>query len=259
MPDAPPRVVINADDFGYSAIVNQAIEEALRRGRITSATLMANGPAVQEALSISREFPAASFGIHLNLTEFQPLSRGEGLRKVGLLGEDGSFLGNLRSLQPGSALLGACFEELDAQISFLISQGLRPSHLDSHHHVHTVPWLFPVIYRLQRRYGLRTIRNTMNVYSLRSEHAPSMRLLAAKELWQFLNRACGNRFTQVFTGYHIFLEDPSRKEFLRARSIELMCHPGQAGFEAETDQLMGEDHPIDDLSYQLCSYAALGG
>jgi predicted glycoside hydrolase/deacetylase ChbG (UPF0249 family) len=257
MPQNLPRVVINADDFGYSTAVNGEIERALRMGRISSATLMANGPTIDEAIAISRQFAAASFGIHLNLTEFTPLSSPAVLRRVGLVDGDGSFRNNLRSLRPSPSLLQACFEELDAQIHFLQANGIQPSHLDSHHHIHTMAWLFPVIYGLQKKYRIRKVRNTMNVYSHGSERPLSLKLRISKGLWQAMNAVCGSRFTQVFTGVHIFLEDPNRKEFARARSIELMCHPGQQGFEGETEELLRADRPILEFPYRLCSYHAI--
>jgi predicted glycoside hydrolase/deacetylase ChbG (UPF0249 family) len=257
MPENLPRVVINADDFGYSSEVNKAIEHALRMGRISSATLMANGPGINEAIAMARQFPVASFGIHLNLTEFAPLSSPAALRRVGLVDGDGSFRNNLRSLRPSPSLLQACFDELDAQIHFLQANGIQPSHLDSHHHIHTVAWLFPVIYGLQSKYRIRKVRNTMNVYSLSSERPLSLKLRIGKALWQAMNAVCGSRFTQVFTGVHIFLENPTRKEFARARSIELMCHPGQQGFEGETEELLRADRPILEFPYRLCSYHAV--
>ena len=254
MPANLPRVVINADEFGYSSEVNKAIEQALRMGRISSATLMANGPSINEAIAMARQFPAASFGIHLNLTEFAPLSSELGLKRAGLVDGDGLFLGNLRSLRPSPSLLQACFDELDAQIHFLQANGIKLSHIDSHHHIHTVAWLFPVIYRLQSKYRIRKVRNTMNVYSLSSERPLSVKLRIGKALWQAMNAVCGSRLTQVFTGVHIFLENPTRKEFARARSIELMCHPGQKGFEGETDELLRADRTIIEFPYRLCNY-----
>jgi hypothetical protein len=94
----------------------------------------------------------------------------------------------------------------------------------------------------------------MNVYSLSSERPLSAKLRIGKALWQAMNAVCGSRLTQVFTGVHIFLEHPTRKEFARARSIELMCHPGQKGFEGETDELLRADRPIIEFPYRLCNY-----
>ena len=43
------RLIVNADDFGFTSGVNRAIVEAHSRGVVTSSTLMANGPAFAEA------------------------------------------------------------------------------------------------------------------------------------------------------------------------------------------------------------------
>jgi predicted glycoside hydrolase/deacetylase ChbG (UPF0249 family) len=261
--EAAIDVVINADDLGYSEAINQAIEQALRLGRISSATLMANAPATSAGLAVAGRHPEASFGIHLNLTEFAPLSDPVPLQAVGLLDASGRFYGNIRSLRPSQALREACFQELDAQISHLLARGLRPSHLDSHHHIHTIRWMLSVVQRLQRRHGIRKLRNTMNVYGAsRSDgdgetRQPSLRLRAAKSAWRMANRLGGSRLSDVFTGLHIFLDDPSRPEFLNAGSIELMCHPGQDGFETETARLLDPARPLLDGRYRLRTYREL--
>ncbi|KEF42496.1 MAG: hypothetical protein ER33_05455 [Cyanobium sp. CACIAM 14] len=253
-------VIINADDLGYSEAVNLAIEQALSLGRISSATLMANAPATSGGLAVARRHPEASVGIHLNLTEFEPLSDPAPLRDVGLLDGSGRFAGTIRSFRASRALQRACFAELDAQIQHLRDQGFHPSHLDSHHHIHTIGWMLPVVQRLQRRHAIRRLRNTMNVYGGRdvdgspARRAPSLRLRSAKRAWQVAMRLGGGRLPEVFTGLHIFLEDPSRPEFLSASSIELMCHPGQDGFEAETARLLDPGRPVLDGRFRLQTF-----
>src|SRR5690349_11238443 len=72
----PEAVIINADDLGMSERVNEAIFDLMAQGRVTSATVMANGPAFRHAISGISRFPACSFGAHLNLTEFAPVTGG---------------------------------------------------------------------------------------------------------------------------------------------------------------------------------------
>jgi predicted glycoside hydrolase/deacetylase ChbG (UPF0249 family) len=249
------KVIINADDFGYSHEVNQSILEAIGKVVISSTTIMANAPAVQEALQIAGRNPQISYGVHLNLTEFQPLSLDADLKSTGLVDASGNFLGNgFRQLRPTPNLLQACYEELVLQLQSLLATGLKPSHLDSHHHVHTIPWLLPVITSLQRRFKLFKLRNTMNVYDLDSSHLPPKKLLAAKQIWQFSTRLMGSKLTEKFTSLHIFLSDPFRAEFTAASSIELMCHPGQAGFEQETKDLLSMTEPILPNGFRLVNY-----
>ncbi|MGA2094374.1 MAG: ChbG/HpnK family deacetylase, partial [Sedimentisphaerales bacterium] len=68
------RLIINADDFGLCRGVNKGIAEAHATGVLTSATLMANMPAAEEAVEIAHKLSNLGVGVHLNLTEGKPLS-----------------------------------------------------------------------------------------------------------------------------------------------------------------------------------------
>ena len=249
------RLIVNADDFGYSELVTTSIREALSLRRITSATILANGAAADQAIATAAAFPACSFGVHLNLTEFRPLTSSATLRDVGLVDQEGVFLGEaFRRLRPSPGLLQACYDELDAQLQSVMARGLRPSHLDSHHHIHTVAWLLPVIWLLMRRHRIFRLRNTMDIYSLHSQRPPSRRLLAAKQIWRAAARWMGARMPDHFTSVSIFLENPYRAAFAPGCSIEVMCHPGQAGFEQETALLLSQPHSPFPSGFELVSY-----
>ena len=47
------RLIVNADDFGFTAGVNRAIVESHARGIVTSSTLMAKGTAFADAVGAS--------------------------------------------------------------------------------------------------------------------------------------------------------------------------------------------------------------
>ena len=68
------RLIVNADDLGASDVVNDAIFREIEKGRVTSSTFLANGPGVDKAAKAAKQFPHVSFGVHLNLTEYYPLS-----------------------------------------------------------------------------------------------------------------------------------------------------------------------------------------
>jgi predicted glycoside hydrolase/deacetylase ChbG (UPF0249 family) len=105
-------VIFNADDFGYSRGINRGIAEAHDGGVVTAATLVVNGAATEEAVRLARARPGLSVGLHVNFTN-------EAQRLVDL--EDRE----------------ACRAELRAQYArFLDLLGQKPSHLDSHQHVH---------------------------------------------------------------------------------------------------------------------------
>lgn len=68
------KVIINADDCGYSKLVDDHIANAIRSGKITSTTMMANMNDFEGALALYDTYKdEVSFGFHLNLTEGTPL------------------------------------------------------------------------------------------------------------------------------------------------------------------------------------------
>jgi len=158
-----PSVVINADDLGSSSDVNDAIVASLEQGLTTSATIMANMPAFADASVAVREHGLQDrIGVHLNLTEGQPLS--DPIRRCPRLfretGQLGGAHGRLWRLTRDEA--NAIETELTAQIDAVVASGINPSHFDSHHHFHTQWPVATIVIRVARRYGVPAIRLTRN-------------------------------------------------------------------------------------------------
>ena len=61
------QLILNADDFGMPRGVNEGIIRAHRDGVLTSATLMANGPEFEDAVSRAKSNPKLGVGCHLVL------------------------------------------------------------------------------------------------------------------------------------------------------------------------------------------------
>ena len=70
------QLIVNADDFGLTKRVSEAIVDVHRHGIVTSTTLMANGAAFEGAVALSRQMPRLGIGAHLNLSEGLARSRG---------------------------------------------------------------------------------------------------------------------------------------------------------------------------------------
>ncbi len=225
-------VIINADDLGISLAVNREIFRLAAEGAITSATLLANGESVADAAAELRKFPRVSFGVHLNLTEFQPVAASAGLRPI--IDEAGRFRGNhIREIRLDRELKTAIFREWCAQIEKLIGLGIKPSHIDSHHHTHTIPGLFPVLRTVGKKYGINKVRISRNVYL---DTDPVMLRLKKSMYNAALRHVGGFRTTDLFSGFDMFV---GRNGGSRgAKSIELMVHPGAPGSETETGQLL---------------------
>src|SRR5947208_8054727 len=64
---APRRLIVNADDFGRSRSINQAVIRAHQEGILTTASLMVNGEAVDEAVELARQNRRLGVGLHLSV------------------------------------------------------------------------------------------------------------------------------------------------------------------------------------------------
>ena len=76
------RLIVNADDFGFTAGVNRAIVEAHTHGIVTSSTLMANGRAFEDAVRLARTVPRLSVGCHVVLIDGAPVLDAELLPSI---------------------------------------------------------------------------------------------------------------------------------------------------------------------------------
>lgn len=152
------RVIINADDFGFSPGVTDGILRAHRDGIVTSTTIAANMPAAADAVKGLSEAPGLGIGVHLNVSQGPPLSK-EGMA---LAGADGvmnrTAIGVMLAVTCRPWLLRAVEAEFEAQILWLKNLGVTPTHLDSHRHIHCFTPIFSRVARLARRYHIPFVR-----------------------------------------------------------------------------------------------------
>jgi predicted glycoside hydrolase/deacetylase ChbG (UPF0249 family) len=251
------KIIVNCDDLGMSAVVNEAIFELMDQGRATSATLMANAPAFESAVSQTGNYPSCSFGVHLNVTEFAPLSSHAGLGP--LLNDHGEFAGltliDRREFRWTKALCAGVYAEWSAQIERALAHGVPISHLDSHHHVHTRFGLMGVLKRLRQRFGIPRIRLRRNVGSSTSPMGMGRR--ATNQAWNLALRyvvwaQTSDRFAAFSTLYDDLCSGATRPGV-----IELMCHPGNERFVAETALLRGDWRERMSREARLISYLDL--
>lgn len=176
------RLIINADDFGFTSGVNRAIVEAHSRGIVTSSTLMACGPALADAVQIAPTLPRLSIGCHVVLIDGEPLSDAA---KVPTLISPGTsrFRDSLKSFA-ARAITGRIdddeiTQEASAQIRRIQDAGISLSHFDTHKHTHLFPRILRPLLRAAAARGLRAVRNPFGPrLPLRSSE-----LLARPNLW----------------------------------------------------------------------------
>jgi chitin disaccharide deacetylase len=141
-----PRLIINADDFGLTPGVNRAIAELHQAKALTSTTLMATGPAFEDAVAIAHANPMLGVGCHIVLTDGAPVSPPQTIPT--LIGSDGknlrpSLVDFIQALLRGVIRQDDIEREALAQIQKIKDAGIRPTHIDTHKHTH----LFPAVIR----------------------------------------------------------------------------------------------------------------
>lgn len=222
-------LIVNADDFGRSAGVNDGIVRAHREGIVTSATFMTNAPSTPQAASLARATPTLDVGVHLVVTYARPLSDPARIRS--LVREDGSFW------RP-SELLARPIDRAEALVEYRAQYarareliGREPTHIDTHHWVHDDPALSWAVAELARETGAAA-----------RTHTPAQR----DEY-----RAKGVRTTDHFTRDfqhpgHIGLDDLlALVARLDEGVTELMCHPGEPDADLVATSAYARERPLE--------------
>ena len=156
------KLIINADDFGLSEIVNKEIEDALKHNWISSTTILANTEFYNDVIRVSNENPDKSFGVHLNLTEGPSLTNSKVFKEAGMIDNQGRFIrkNNFYMRVYDSVVKNAIEMEWDAQIYEILSHGIKISHLDGHHHCHTWHGFEEPLFNVMKKYGITKVRRT---------------------------------------------------------------------------------------------------
>jgi chitin disaccharide deacetylase len=154
------RLIVNADDFGFTSGVNRAIVEAHSHGIVTSSTLMANGPAFTEAVKLVKRNPRLGVGCHVVLIDGEPLLDRE---KIPSLTHSRRFRDSLKSFAARALSRRIdeeeIFAEVAAQIRKLQASAISVSHVDTHKHTHLFPRILRPVLRAARECGVRAVRN----------------------------------------------------------------------------------------------------
>ena len=207
------KIIINADDFGLNTACSEATAEAFSKKIISDTTMVANGYAFKAALSLARENGFdKKIGIHFNITEGNPLT--EKIKECPFFVKEGSFHGKIKRLKPLSRKeKNALYTELTAQAVKLKENGIGITHADSHHHIHTGIFIFPVVSRVCRENGINKIRLHRNVGNI-----PGYKKIIKKAFNKMLQK---NGF--ITTGFFGSLEDVDFKNI--PDNLEIMVHP----------------------------------
>ncbi|MGA2897189.1 MAG: ChbG/HpnK family deacetylase [Acidobacteriaceae bacterium] len=249
----PARLILNADDFGLTRGINRAIAELHSACVLPSATLMAAGPAFDDAVQLACAHPTLGVGCHIVLTDGAPVSPPGSIRS--LIGADGinfrrSLVDFVQALLLGRIKEDEIAREALAQIEKLQRAGIHPTHIDTHKHTHLFPSIARALLQVADRCGIRAIRNPFEPdWSLALNHGRLARRLAVRLIG--LLRPRFEAHAQLRDGRMLTtdgtvaisatgeLNATTLGEILRALpstgTYELCCHPGYN--DAELDRV----------------------
>jgi len=153
------RLIVTADDFGASVAVNEAVEQAHRRGILTCASLMVAGEAAADAVARAKAMPALGVGLHLVLVDGRPVL--PIVAVPDLVDQDGRFRNDM--VRAGIDFLRARVRrqleaEIEAQFTAFAATGLPLDHVNAHKHFHLHPTVASLILESGRRHGMRAVR-----------------------------------------------------------------------------------------------------
>jgi hopanoid biosynthesis associated protein HpnK len=198
------RLIVNADDFGRSPSINQAVIRAHRQGILTTASLMVNEEAADEAVELARQNPRLGVGLHVSLvygTSALPPSAIPGLVDASGNFSNHSVVSGIRYFFRTE--LGPQLErEIEAQFERFRATGLPLDHVNGHLHFHLHPVVFGI---LMRRAGDRSITHFR---------------LTSDSFWLNLRLASGKFLYRAAHALLFGLLAPRARSVLRRRGIK---------------------------------------
>lgn len=230
-------LIVNADDLGMNEGIDRAILELIDKRLVTSASLLANGPSIDSACGGIHGHPYCSFGAHLNVTEFSPLSNPDKLWPI--LNDHGEFAGQrIRDAKMTSELSDGITEEFFSQIEKLQTLGVRLTHINSHHYILNMPKMVPILKKVRSRFGIGRVRITRNIYAEGEDIGKVKKV--KKNVYNFLVRHyIGAQTTDGFAGFDLFHAN-AKLGRIKHRTFEALVHPGNAFYnEDEVETLLG--------------------
>jgi predicted glycoside hydrolase/deacetylase ChbG (UPF0249 family) len=212
------KLIVNADDFGFTRDVNEGIVACHKDGILTATTLMATGRAFHHAVELSKSIPSLDVGCHLVLVQDPGLPPTIWALLQAVRRKDINLLGELRR-----------------QIEITLKAGIRPTHMDTHKHTHLIPEVRCAVLRVSQEYGIPWVRKPADF--ARDPSAPwqtqaiAHAMHMAQRGFDHQLKAANGRRTDHFTGFQLTgrMTDATLAATLSTLPegvTELMCHPG---------------------------------
>jgi hopanoid biosynthesis associated protein HpnK len=172
-PEPSRRLIVNADDFGRSPAINDAVIQAHAGGILTTASLMVGEPAFAEAVALAKEHPRLGVGLHLTLSCGRATLP---LEKIpGLVNARGEFDNRPAALGWRYFFRRELHEplrrEIHAQFEKFYGSGLPLDHVNGHQNMHLHPTILRILMEDAGQLGIRRVRLTRDLFWLNARLA----------------------------------------------------------------------------------------
>lgn len=227
----PACLIVNADDYGYYDCVSRGILQSARHGIVTATGILATGQRFDEQIAWLKEHPDLDVGLHLNLTDRDPLTVEMRNRLARRHGRFPPKFAVAMAVMSGALPVPDIKLEWRAQIERCLDKGLTIRFINSHEHIHMLPPLFRVVGELARDYGIAHVRLPSADGFRNWKPGTFIRDTLMKGL-AVLNQSHLDHPAPAFLG----MADSGRLSLATLRALlprlqpggvyELMCHPG---------------------------------
>ena len=180
------KIIINADDFGMTRSINDAIIELAKKGRLSSTSVMVGMPFAEEACELEKL--NIGVGLHVNLTQGKSVLEPEKISTIvdslGNFYSTGELAKRIRSKMVNKQHV---FEEIEAQYNRLkLIYGGEVTHFDSHQGVNKLKIVTDCISEVSNKYKIKIgLRYYNKIYLLKRDNIYEVKKPVIKNLTEF--------------------------------------------------------------------------
>lgn len=230
------KLIVNADDYGLTRGVSQAILDGMREGIITDTSALVTAPGFEESAAMALDVGVREMGLHVLLTMGKPALPTE--KVLSLVNKEGNFYTRDEFLRRKIDIAEA-EAEIEAQIGKLLKTGLKLNHIDSHHGLmNQNASMRDLFIRIGTKYD-KPVRNEASRYCKKEVE----RIYFEKGLRMAEHFYVNHHSVSAHKTEHVlqYLEE-ALKQY---RLVEIACHPGYNDEELEKISVLNKDRETD--------------
>ncbi|QIK57073.1 ChbG/HpnK family deacetylase [Erysipelothrix sp. HDW6A] len=210
------KLIVKADDWGSTPGVTDGIAKAITEGVVRDTSFLANSVHFDYAVSKANEIGLNDLGLHLTLTYGKSILGHEEVPSI--TDKEGYFYRSPEKI-PKEFSVGEVEREFRAQLKRFKESGKKLTHIDSHHHIHTLlgPEVFEVVMKIASEENVPVRRPLSDMIEITKRY--NIRLTDKLDL----NFGGGKNEKKSTISHFLGILE---KYINTDEIVEVMCHPG---------------------------------